>query len=164
MHPGGIELLALGSDHAGFALKQEIMKHLDEIGAQYRDFGTYSEASCDYPDIAKTVCEAIKGIDVQGEAYEAGILVCGTGIGMSIAANKIEGIRAACCSDYFSAKYTRAHNDANVLCLGGRVIGAGLACELVDVFIGTPFSKGANHLRRIGKIAALETRGKAARP
>ena len=87
-----------------------------------------------------------------------GILVCGTGVGMSIAANKIKGIRAACCSDYFSAKYTRVHNDANILCLGGRVLGAGLACELVDVFINTPFSGGENHVRRIAKITSLESK------
>jgi ribose 5-phosphate isomerase B len=144
-------MVALGCDHAGFALKQEIMKHLDESHISYKDYGTFDESSCDYPDFAAKTCAAVIG----GEC-KLGILVCGTGVGMSIAANKIKGIRAACCSDYFSAKFTRVHNDANILCLGGRVIGGGLACELVDVFLSTPFSNGENHLRRIGKIAGLE--------
>lgn len=146
-------MIALGSDHAGFALKQEIKKHLELQQVEYKDFGTFDENSCDYPDYASKTCAAV----LSGEC-QFGILVCGTGIGMSIAANKIKGIRAACCSDYFSAKYTRMHNDANILCLGGRVVGAGLACELVDIFIGTPFSKGENHLRRLSKIASLETK------
>lgn len=153
-------MIALGCDHAGLELKQAIMRHLDETGTAYHDFGTYSAASCDYPDIAKTVCDAVLG--VSGERCELGILVCGTGIGMSIAANKIHGIRAAACSDYFSAKFTRMHNDANILCLGGRVIGTGLACELADVFLQTPFGEGENHRRRIGKIASLENGGSEA--
>lgn len=146
-------MIALGSDHAGFILKQEIKKYLDDAHTEYKDYGTFDENSCDYPDFAEKVCDAI----IDGECA-MGILVCGTGIGMSMAANKINGIRAACCSDYFSAKFTRAHNDANVLCLGGRVLGGGLACELVDVFINTPFSGGANHVRRLAKINSLESK------
>lgn len=146
-------MIALGSDHAGYELKHEIMKHLDELHIEYKDYGTFDTKSCDYPDFAEKTCAAV----LSGECT-LGILCCGTGIGMSMAANKIKGIRAACCSDYFSAKYTREHNDANILCLGGRVIGGGLACELADVFINTPFSKGENHLRRIGKITAIESK------
>ena len=114
-------MIAIGSDHGGFALKEEIKKHLTEKGVPFRDFGTDSEASCDYPIYAEKVCRAVTG----GEA-ELGILCCGTGIGMSMAANKIRGIRCACCGDCFSAEMTRRHNDANVLALGGRVLGVGL--------------------------------------
>lgn len=143
-------MIALGSDHGGFELKQAIMKHLDEKGVEYKDYGTYSTDSCDYPDYAKAACEAV----TSGECEKA-ILICGTGIGISMAANKVKGIRAACCSDYFSAKYTRLHNDANALCMGGRVVGPGLACELVDVFLETEF-EGGRHQRRIDKITAIE--------
>ncbi|MEG2938782.1 MAG: ribose 5-phosphate isomerase B, partial [Oscillospiraceae bacterium] len=122
-------MIAIGSDHGGFELKQEIMKHLSETGVDFKDYGTYDTKSCDYPDYAEKVCAAVVGSEAK-----YGILICGTGIGISIAANKINGIRAALCSDCFSAKYTRRHNDANVICFGGRTIGAGLACELVDVF------------------------------
>lgn len=146
-------MIALGSDHAGFALKQQIKEHLNERHIEFKDYGTFGEESCDYPDFAKKTCEGV----LNGECT-LGILICGTGIGMSMAANKISGIRAAACSDYFSAKFTREHNDANILCLGARVIGAGLACELVDVFLDTPFSNGANHIRRISKIKSLETK------
>lgn len=145
-------IIAIGSDHGGFQLKEEIKKHLDERHIAYRDFGTDSEESCDYPDFAAAVCAAV----VSGECG-AGLLFCGTGIGMSIAANKCRGIRAACCSDTFSARYTRRHNDANVLCMGGRVVGAGLAAELADVFLDTPFDGGERHNRRIQKIKKLET-------
>ena len=127
-------MIAIGSDHGGFALKEEIKKHLDEKKIPYEDFGTYSTDSVDYPLIAEKACAAI----TSGKC-DKGILCCGTGIGISMAANKIKGIRAALCSDYFSAKYTRLHNDANVLCMGGRTIGPGLALELVDVFLNTPF-------------------------
>lgn len=147
-------MIAIGSDHGGYALKEELKKYLDKKGIPYADFGTDSEESCDYPDFAQKVCLA-----VTSGRCEKGLLCCGTGIGMSIAANKIRGIRAACCSDYFSAKYTRLHNDANVLCLGGRVVGPGLAQELVEVFLTTPFEGGERHSRRIEKIAALEKRG-----
>lgn len=146
-------MLAIGSDHGGFELKEQVKAFLDEKDVAYKDFGTYSPESCDYADIAQIVCEAV----VSGECENA-ILICGTGIGISIAANKVPGIRAACCSDYFSAKYTRLHNDANVLCLGGRVVGVGLACELIDVFLNTEFEGGRPRNPRIGKIKALEER------
>lgn len=143
-------MIAIGSDHGGFALKEEIKKHLEEQQIPYEDFGTYSTDSVDYPLIAEKVCAAI----VSGQC-EKGILCCGTGIGISMAANKIHGIRAALCSDYFSAKYTRLHNDANVICMGGRTIGPGLALELVDVFLRTPF-EGGRHARRVEQLMKLE--------
>ena len=145
-------MIAIGSDHGGYELKQEIMAHLRETGVEFKDYGTMSTASCDYPDYAEAVCAAVNA----GEAT-FGILICGTGIGISMAANKIHGIRAALCGDYFSAKYTRKHNDANVLCLGGRTIGPGLALELVDVFLATAF-EGGRHQRRVDKIMALENK------
>ena len=145
-------MLVIGSDHGGFLLKQEIKKHLEENKIEYIDVGCYDESSVDYPDIAKAACDKI----VSGEC-QLGILICGTGIGISMAANKGKGIRAACCSDCFSAKYTRLHNDANALCLGGRVVGAGLACQLVDIFLNTQF-EGGRHQRRIDKLTALENR------
>ncbi len=143
-------MIAIGCDHGGFALKQEIIKYLEEQQIPYQDFGTYSEESCDYPEYAEKVARSI----TSGEA-EKGILICGTGIGISIAANKIHGIRAALCHDYFSAKYTRLHNDANIIAMGGRVIGPGLAVELVDVFLHTEF-EGGRHARRVEKMMALE--------
>lgn len=143
-------MIALGADHGGFELKEAIKKHLDERNTAYVDCGTNSADSIDYAPIAKTVCEKVTA----GECSLA-ILCCGTGIGMSMAANKVKGIRAACCSDYFSAKLTRMHNDANVLCLGGRVVGAGLALELADIFIDTEF-EGGRHQRRIDQIAEIE--------
>ena len=143
-------MIAIGCDHGGFALKQEVMRHLDELGLAYKDFGTYSEESCDYPIYGEAVARAV----ADGEC-ERGILICGTGIGISMAANKVKGIRAACCSDCFSAKYTRLHNNANVLCFGGRVVGAGLACMMVDAFLETGF-EGGRHQRRVDKILALE--------
>lgn len=146
-------MIALGCDHAGFPLKEEIRKYLDEIGVAYQDAGAYSLESVDYPVHAEKACQMI----IDG-VCDKGILCCGTGIGISIAANKMKGIRAACCSDYFSAKFTRLHNDANVLCLGSRVIGAGLALELVDVFLNTEF-EGGRHQRRIDQISALEEKG-----
>ena len=143
-------MLVLASDHAGYPLKEEIKAYLDEKGVEYFDCGTDSTASVDYAKFAQTACLKVTG----GEADKA-ILCCGTGIGISMAANKVKGIRAACCSDYFSAKFTRMHNDANVLCMGARVIGAGLACELVDVFINTEF-EGGRHQRRVDQISAIE--------
>lgn len=143
-------MLVLASDHAGYPLKEEIKAYLDEKGVEYIDCGTDSTASVDYAKFAQTACLKVTG----GEADKA-ILCCGTGIGISMAANKVKGIRAACCSDYFSAKFTRMHNDANVLCMGARVIGAGLACELVDVFINTEF-EGGRHQRRVDQISAIE--------
>ena len=145
-------MIALAADHGGFALKEQVKQWLEEQKIPYHDFGTLDGASCDYPDMAAAACDAV----VSG-ACEKALLFCGTGIGISMAANKIKGIRAACCSDYFSAKYTRMHNDANALCLGGRVVGAGLAIELVDVFLHTAF-EGGRHKRRIDKVAALENR------
>lgn len=139
--------IAVGCDHAGFALKQELIQHLKERGFETTDYGTYSEESCDYPDYAKKVADAI----VQGRA-QTGLLVCGTGIGMSIAANKVKGIRAAVLSDEFSARATREHNDANILCLGARVVDRETAVKLLDIFLDTPFSNGENHVRRISKL------------
>lgn len=143
-------MVAIGCDHGGYELKKEIIAHLTKNGVEFKDFGTYDGNSVDYPDIAKLVCKSI----LSGEC-ENGILVCGTGIGISIAANKHKGIRAAVCSDEFSAKFTRLHNDANVICLGGRVVGPGLACELVDIFLSTGF-EGGRHALRVDKITAIE--------
>ena len=142
--------LAIGCDHAGPELKAEVLEYLKEKGIEYADLGVGEGEKCDYPDKAQEVCAKV----ISGEC-DLAVLICGTGIGMSMAANKIKGIRAACCSDYFSAKFTRAHNDANVLCIGARVVGAGLACELIDVFVNTPF-EGGRHQSRIDKITALE--------
>ncbi|MEG2371415.1 MAG: ribose 5-phosphate isomerase B [Hydrogenoanaerobacterium sp.] len=143
-------MIAIGSDHGGFALKTELLAWLEQNGFDYKDFGTYDEKSCDYPDYALPVARAVAG----GEC-RLGVLCCGTGIGISIAANKVHGIRAALCADYFSAKYTRKHNDANIICFGGRTIGAGLACELLDVFLHTEF-EGGRHAARIKKITDIE--------
>ncbi len=140
-------MLAIGADHGGFALKRAIMAHLDERGIAYRDFGTYTEDSCDYPDYGRAVAQA-----VAGGTCERGILICGTGIGISIAANKVPGVRAALCGDCFSAEATRQHNDANILALGARVVGEGLALKIVDTFLDTPFSNDERHIRRIQKI------------
>ena len=140
-------MIALGSDQGGFELKQEIIKHLNERGLEFKDFGSYDTKSVDYPEYAKKVCKAIN----DGEC-ERGILVCGTGIGISITANKIKGIRAALCTDCFMAEATRLHNDANVLALGGRVVGPGLALKIVDTFLDTPFSNEERHIRRINAI------------
>ncbi len=141
------EMIAIGCDHGGFLLKQEIMKHLTERGLEYKDFGTYDEKSTDYPIYGKAVANAV----VSGEC-DKGILICGTGIGISITANKIKGIRCALCTDCFSAEATRLHNDANVLALGGRVVGPGLALKIVDTFLDTPFSNDERHIRRINLI------------
>ncbi len=140
-------MIAVGSDHAGFELKQELLRHLKERGFETTDYGTYSEQSCDYPDYARKVADAV----VQGQA-QTGLLVCGTGIGMSMAANKVKGIRAAVLSDAFSARATREHNDANILCLGARVVDTQTAVKLLDIFLDTPFSNGENHVRRISKL------------
>ena len=145
-------MLAIGSDHGGFALKQAIMEHLREKGVEYKDFGTYTEESCDYPEYGEAVARAVAG----GEC-DRGIAICGTGIGISIAANKVRGVRAAVCGDCYSAEMTRRHNDANVLCMGGRVVGDGLALKIVDVFLETPF-EGGRHARRVGKIHEIESR------
>lgn len=141
-------MIAVGSDHAGYGLKQAVMAHLKERGEEFKDYGTYSEASCDYPDLAEAVAQAI----IKGEA-DKGILICGTGIGISIAANRHKEIRAALCGDCFSAEATRQHNDANILAMGARVVADGLALKIVDTFLDTPFSNGANHVRRIAKLS-----------
>ena len=143
-------MYAIGSDHGGYALKQEIMKHLSERGIAYRDYGTYSEESCDYPDYGEAVGRAV----ASGEC-ERGIVVCGTGIGISIAANKVRGVRCALCGDCFSAQMAREHNDANVLALGARVLGAGLALKIVDTFLDSAFA-GGRHERRVAKLMAIE--------
>ena len=140
-------MIALGCDHGGYELMQEVIKYLEEHGLEYKNYGTYSTDSCDYPDYAKKVAEAI----LAGEC-EKGILICGTGIGISITANKFKGIRAALCSDCFSAEATRLHNNANILAMGGRVVGPGLAVKIVDTFLNTPFSNDERHKRRIAKI------------
>lgn len=142
--------IVIGCDHGGLEHKNAIVEHLKERGFEVVDCGIYEQKSVDYPDIAKVVCEKITSGDC-----ERGILVCGTGIGMSMAANKIKGIRAACCSDHFSAKYTRLHNDANILCLGGRVVGIGVAIELGDIFMDTEF-EGGRHSARVAKIKEIE--------
>lgn len=140
-------MIAVGSDHAGYELKNQLMEHLKNRGYEVKDYGTYSEASCDYPDYAKQVANAVAGSEA-----EKGLLVCGTGIGMSIAANKVKGIRAAVLSDEFSAEATRSHNDANILCLGARVVDYAKAEKLLDIFLDTPFSAEEKHIRRISKI------------
>lgn len=140
-------MIALGSDQAGYELKQIIMKHLDERGLEYKDYGSYNADPVDYPVYGKKVAHAI----VDGEC-DKGILICGTGIGISIAANKVKGIRAAVCSDCFSAEATRLHNDANILAFGARVIGPGLAEKIVDTFLDTEFSGVERHARRVEMI------------
>lgn len=142
--------VAIGSDHGGFRLKEEIKAWLTELTVDTHDFGTYTPESVDYPDISRQVAEAV----AKGE-YDRGIIVCGTGIGVSIAANKINGIRAALCNDVFSAKMSREHNDANILTLGERVIGSGLARMIVEVWLKTEFA-GGRHANRVEKIMALE--------
>jgi len=143
-------VIALASDHAGYPLKEALIKHLNSRGIETIDCGTNNTESCDYPDFAVSGCCKV----LDGEA-DLTILCCGTGIGMSMAANKLRGIRAACCSDIFSARYTRLHNNANVLCLGARVVGEGLAVELADAFVDTGF-EGGKHQRRIDMITELE--------
>ena len=143
-------MYAIGSDHGGYALKQEIMKHLSERGIAYRDYGTYSDESCDYPDYGEAVGRAV----ASGEC-ERGIVVCGTGIGISIAANKVRGVRCALCGDCFSAQMAREHNDAHVLALGARVLGPGLALKIVDTFLDSSFA-GGRHERRVAKLMAIE--------
>lgn len=143
--------ISLGCDHGGFALKLQIAAYLREEGHEVIDYGTHNPDSCDYPDFALAAAEAV----ARGEC-ERGIVVCTTGIGISIAANKVCGIRCALCSDPLSAKMTRLHNDANMLALGGGMLGVSLAKEIVRVFLETPFSGEEKHVRRIRKIAAIE--------
>ena len=143
-------VLAIGADHGGFALKEEIKKYLTGRGIEFKDFGTFSEDSVDYPDIAAKVGHAV----ANGE-YERGLLFCGTGLGISIAANKVKGIRAACCTDEFSAEFCRRHNNANIFCLGGRVVTTEQAIKLIGLYLDTPF-EGDRHQRRLDKITAIE--------
>ena len=140
-------MIGIGSDHGGFELKEAVKKHLEERGLEYKDFGTYTPASCDYPVYGRAVAKAV----ASGEC-DRGIIICGTGIGISITANKVKGIRAALCSDCFSAQATRGHNDANILAMGARVLGEGLALKIVDTFLDTPFSGDPRHVRRISMI------------
>lgn len=144
-------MLAIASDHGGFAMKQLLIDHLKESGVELEDLGCYSEDSVDYPVYAE---KAARG--VADGVYERAILVCGTGIGMSIAANKVPGVRAALCCDCYSAEMTRLHNDSNVLCLGGRTLGIELAARIMDIWLDTPFSGAEKHARRIGLITELE--------
>lgn len=142
-------MIAIGADHGGFELKEHIVKYLKNKGIEVKDFGTYNEESVDYPDCARPVCEAVQ----KGDA-EHGILICGTGIGISIAANKYKGIRAALCSDVYSAKMTKQHNNSNIICLGGRVTGRELAFMIVDAWLDAEF-EGGRHQARIDKIEQI---------
>lgn len=148
--------IALGCDHGGFALMKEIKAHLDELRIEYEDFGTYSEDSCNYPVFAERAANAV----VSGKC-DFGIVVCGTGIGISISANKVRGVRCALCHDCFSAEMTRRHNDANMLAMGARVIGPGLALKIVDAFLGASFD-GGRHAERVALISDIEKRQKNA--
>lgn len=145
-----IKSVAIACDHGGYELKKEVIKHLEEKGISYKDFGCDSNASVDYPDYGVPAAKAVAA----GE-FDAGILICGTGIGMSLCANKVKGIRASVCTDTFVARMTRAHNDSNVLCMGARVIGPGLALDIVDAYLNTEFD-GGRHAVRIGKVMDLE--------
>ena len=146
-------MIALACDHGGFELMREVRAYLDAGGFAYREFGTFSAESCDYPNYAVPAAHAILNNECN-----CGIFICGTGIGMSIAANKISGIRAALCTNCFMAEMTRRHNDANVLVLGGRVTGAGLACKIVNEFLNTDFDSGERHIRRIALLDALDNK------
>lgn len=143
--------IATGSDHAGFALKQVLVAHLREGGFEVQDLGTHAAERCDYPDYGAAVARRV----AEGGA-DLGLLVCGSGIGMSMAANKVPGVRAAVVSDCFSARATRQHNNANILCMGERVVGIGLACDILDAFLGASF-EGGRHAQRVAKITALES-------
>lgn len=140
-------MIALGCDHGGYELMQVVKKHLEELGAEYKDFGTYSTDSCDYPEFAKKVAESL----LDGSA-EKGILICSTGIGISIAANRYPGIRAGLCHDTMTARLTREHNNANILAMGAKCVEPELAKEIVDVFFNTEFSEGERHIRRVAAI------------
>ncbi len=140
-------MLALGCDHGGYPLMVEVIKYLDEQNIPFENFGTYTEEAVDYPVYGKKVAEA-----VASGTHELGILICGTGIGISITANKVKGVRAALCGDIFSAKATKEHNNANILAMGARVVGTGLALEIVKTFLETPFSNDQRHINRINQI------------
>ena len=140
-------MIALGSDHGGYGLKQEVIKHLEERGIEYKDYGCFDKSSCDYPDFAKQAAKAV----AEGSC-DRGVLVCTTGIGISIAANKVKGVRCALCTDPYMAKMTRLHNDANMLALGQGIVGKNLALEIVDTFLDTAFSEEEKHKRSIAKL------------
>ncbi len=149
------ETIIIGADSAGYSLKEQIKEKLIADGYNVVDKGPDSDASCHYPIYGKAVAETVSAAALSGDEKTVGILICGTGIGMSMVANKHKGIRAACCDDTFSARMTRAHNNANILCFGARVIGYGLACDLVDIFLATPF-EGGRHATRVDMITELE--------
>lgn len=140
-------MIAIGSDHGGFDMKQIIIAYFEEKNIEYKDVGCYDKSSCDYPIYGKAVAEAVAA----GEC-EKGIVICTTGVGISMAANKVKGVRAALCSEPYSAKMTRLHNDANVLAIGGALVGKNMAIEIVETFLNTEFSEGENHIRRIGLL------------
>lgn len=148
-----LKTIAVACDHGGIILKDAVIRRIKEKGYEVRDFGTYTTESCHYPDYAEPACRSV----VAGES-ESAVLICGTGIGMSLVANKIHGIRAACCSEPYSAEMTRRHNDANVLCMGARVVGEGLALEILDAFLDNRF-EGGRHAERVAKITEIEARG-----
>lgn len=144
-------MIAIGSDHAGYQAKKEVVEYLEKtLGYSVKDFGTYGIESCDYPDFALPVCNAV--VDKE---CEFGILICGTGVGMSIAANKVRGIRCAVCGDDFSTEMTRRHNDANVMAMGARIITTEKMCQLAKLFLTTPF-EGGRHAKRVDKITKIE--------
>ena len=143
--------VAVGCDHAGFGLKKTVLDALDELGVEYKDFGSFSQDPVDYPDVAREVARAVAA----GE-YDRGILMCGTGIGMSITANKVKGIRAASCENVVTARFSRVHNDANVLAMGGRTVEAALAEAIVKEWLQTEFESGGRHSRRLHKITEME--------
>ena len=147
MYGEDFKIIAIGCDHAGFDLKNIIIKYLEQHNFIYKDYGTYDKNSCDYPDYAKLVCESIIN-----NKSKFGVLICNTGIGISICANKFSGIRAALCNNSFVARMSREHNDANIVAMGARVIGPGLAVKIVDTFLNTPFSNDERHVRRIAQI------------
>ncbi len=140
-------MIAIGCDHGGYDLKQEVIMHLEEHQIEYKDFGCYNKNSCDYPEYGRAAAESV----ANGEC-EKGIVICTTGIGISIVANKVKGVRAALCSDTYSAKMTRLHNNANVLAMGQGIVGTALALDIVDTFFETEFSKEEKHIRRIKEI------------
>ena len=142
--------IALAADHGGFELKEAVKAHLDELGLEYIDFGTHSTASVDYPDMALPACDAV----VSGQCDKA-LLFCGTGVGISMAANKVKGVRAALCTNEYCAEMTRRHNNANILCMGGKVVDQQTAIKLLDIFLHTEF-EGGRHQRRIEQIAQIE--------
>ncbi len=144
-------MIGIGADHGGYELKNEVISYLEKNGYEYKDYGCYDSNAIDYPDVAEPLARNV----AEGK-IDKGILICGTGIGISIAANKVEGIRAALCHDVFSAEATRLHNDANILAMGGRVVAGGLAIKIVETFLNTDFSGDERHARRIEKISKIK--------